>query len=107
MGIPVTRSVISFLGERHADTLHDAAFDLALGGKPVDDRARIMRRDVAGDLHMARPGVHFHFGEMGGKALSLDVLEGNIGGRTTDDLTSSGTARPRAIFCAGSDFTNT
>ena len=75
-----SRSAVSdqLLGKRHADSLHNAAFDLALGGKPVDDRARIMGRDVAGDLHVARPGIHFHFGEMGREALSLDVLKRRV-----------------------------
>ena len=108
MGIAVTAVSDQLLRERHADTLHDAAFDLAFGGKPVDDRARVMRRDVAGDLHMARPGVHFHFGEVGGEALSLDVFKRRIGGRAADEI--AGPCRPlvpEGIFRAGSDFTNT
>src|SRR4030095_2630966 len=86
------------LGERHADTLHDAAFDLAFGRKPVDDGTRIMRCDVASDLHMARRGVHFHFGEMSGKALSLDVFKRRIGGRAADEIAGTCNRPPESDF---------
>ena len=71
------RSIV--FGKRHADTLHDAAFDLAFRRQPIEDRAAVMRRDVSGDAHMTRPSVDFDLGEVELKSTLPSISLGKFG----------------------------
>src|SRR5438094_10041437 len=63
-----------FLRERHADSLHDAAFYLALRGETVENRAAIVSGNVARDLYVTGLRVHLDLVEVSEKTLALDIF---------------------------------
>ena len=70
--------VHEFLQQRLADALGDAADDLPLDHRGIDDGADVFRGDVADDLHLAGLRIDVHHDDVSacGEAAEFGVVEG-------------------------------